>query len=186
MTDLQIHELIRKDYEEGFAALFIKYYKSLVIFSCGMTGEPEASEDLVQTVFFKFVKDRRFNSVDPEKIKPYFFTAVRNATLNYLGGRKNSRTLDSLPELFSWPEEEELYDEPKIARIKEQIAALPPRTREIVEDILLRNMKYKEVAEKHSISVNTVKVLLGRGLKRLRTEMGEMGFISLILFLLKT
>lgn len=183
MTDSQIFELIRKDYDEGFAALFTKYYKSLVIFSCGMTGQLEASEDLVQTVFYKFVKDRRSNSVDPAKLHSYLFTAVRNSTLNYLGGKKVSSSLDSLPELCTWPDEEELYDDLKIARIKEQIAALPPRTREIVEDILLRNMKYKEVAEKYSISVNTVKVLLGRGLKRLRTEMGEMGFFTLILFL---
>ena len=182
MTDREIFELIRKDYDRGFEALFSKYYKSLVVFSCGMTGELSDSEDLVQTVFYKLVKERRIESVTPEKIRYYLFAAVRNATLNYLQGRRPARPLDSVPELFVLPDDDEtLYDDARIARIKELIAALPPRTRQIVEDVLVQNMKYKEVAERYSISVNTVKMLLGRGLRKLRSGMGETAFLAFVL-----
>ncbi|MCL2561105.1 MAG: sigma-70 family RNA polymerase sigma factor [Rikenellaceae bacterium] len=182
MTDREIFELIRTNYDQGFERLFTKYYKSLVAFSCGMTGELSDSEDLVQTVFYKLVKERRFESVVPEKIRHYLFAAVRNATLNHIDSRRPARSLDSMPELFVLPADDEtLYDDERIAYIKELIAALPPRTQQIVEDILVQNMKYKEVAEKYSISVNTVKMLLGRGLRKLRSGMSETAFLALVL-----
>ena len=173
---------MRENYDENFSVIFNRYYKSLVIFSCSFTGDLCASEDLVQTVFYKFFRDRRLDSVSPEKVKSYFFTAVRNATLNHIAGKKESCSLDSAP-WFSvvLPDEEELYDDAKIARIKEKTAALPPRTREILEDVVLHSMKYREVAEKYSISVNTVKMLLARGLKKLRGELGEKGFMLFII-----
>lgn len=180
-TDSEIYALIEQDYQSGFDTLFRMYYKSLVLFSCGMTGDLDASEDLVQNVFFKLARDNRMLcNIGPDKLRSYLFTAVRNVTYNHLESNRNKHSLLSLPEPVEWPPEE-LYDDELVERIKQKIEELPPRTRQILEDILLNRMRYKDVAAKYSISVNTVKMLLGRGLKKLRAEFGERTFILFLL-----
>ena len=52
---------------------------------------------------------------------------------------------------------------------------LPGRTRQVVECVMLRNLKYREVAEELGISINTVKFLLKEGTKRLRDRLKILG-----------
>lgn len=180
-TEKQIYAQIEEDYTKGFDALFRMYYKSLVLFSCGMTGDLDASEDLVQNVFFKLARDNdKLFNIDPDKLRPYLFTAVRNITYNHIHSNRNKSSLLTTPEPLEWPEEE-LYDDGMVAEIRRSIEQLPPRTREIIEDVIIGHMRYKDVAAKYSISVNTVKVLLGRGLKKLRAEFGERKFVLFLL-----
>lgn len=182
MTDRQIYDLMAEDHARGFEVLFIKYYKSLTIYSCGIVGDLDTAEDLVQNVFCKCLASRNLAQVDPAKLKSYLFTAVRNITLNHTGTRRKQSSLEILAELTDpAPDEQPLYDELIIGQIKARIAALPPQTRQIVEQVFLNNLSYKEVAAKYSISVNTVKTLLVRGLKRLRTEMGDRSYLQAII-----
>lgn len=184
MTDRQIYDLMSEDYAQGFEVLFIKYYKSLAIYSCGMTDDLESAEDLVQNVFCKCLAGRSLLRTDPAKLKSYLFTAVRNTTLNHLGAQRRQHNIENLADLQA-DDDQPLYDDLIIEQIKARIAALPPQTRQVVEQVLLNNLSYKEVASQYSISVNTVKTLLARGLKRLRTELGERDYLLGILIFFK-
>jgi RNA polymerase sigma-70 factor (ECF subfamily) len=52
---------------------------------------------------------------------------------------------------------------------------LPERTREIFTLNRFEGLRYKEIAEKLSVSVKTVEANMGRALKALRTSLGEYG-----------
>jgi len=65
-------------------------------------------------------------------------------------------------------EEPDLEHEKMIEMLRQEIALLPQRSREVLECVHLKGMKYAEVASRLGISVATVKTLLVRSLKSLR------------------
>ena len=82
-----------------------------------------------------------------------------------------------------WEENNEPEEE-IMRQVDEAIAKIPDRSREIIELVYLKNMKYKEVAEKLQISMSTVKTLLVNSLKTLRKEFKDKNNLFLF-FLLK-
>ena len=52
-----------------------------------------------------------------------------------------------------------------------EIARLPEQCRKVFEQIVLKDMKYKEVADFLGLSVNTVKTHFARALKQLRSSL---------------
>ena len=183
MNDSEIYVLLQKNAERGFSLLFRKYYKSLVIYAHGILQELEPSEDLVQDLFFKLLKGEKLHAVSPDKWKSYLFVAARNSAINHLTSKREYARLESLPEPIDDFPEERLYDEHVIGEIKTQISLLPPRTRDIVTDVLIGNKPYKEVADRYSISVNTVKMLLSRGLKKIRAALGDDDYHLFVLYI---
>ena len=66
-------------------------------------------------------------------------------------------------------------DEERMDAVRQEVERLPERTRQVVEGVMLRGLKYKEAAEELEISINTVKFLLKAGIKRLRERLVSMG-----------
>jgi RNA polymerase sigma-70 factor (ECF subfamily) len=55
-----------------------------------------------------------------------------------------------------------------LAKIKEIVDGLPEKCREICELRFYKNMKQQDIAEKLSISTNTVKVQIHRAIQKIR------------------
>ena len=72
-----------------------------------------------------------------------------------------------------WENEDVTHDD-MIDQVLKALDVLPPRSREVLECVHLKNMKYVEVAELLGISVATVKTLLVRSLKTLRGIVSDM------------
>ena len=71
--------------------------------------------------------------------------------------------------------------EDMIDQVLKALDVLPPRSREVLECVHLKNMKYAEVAELLGISVATVKTLLVRSLKTLRGIVSDTAFLLYVL-----
>ena len=56
--------------------------------------------------------------------------------------------------------------------IEKELAALPPKMREVFELSRKANLNYREIAEKLNISDNTVKKQMSNALKILRSRLG--------------
>jgi RNA polymerase sigma-70 factor (ECF subfamily) len=56
--------------------------------------------------------------------------------------------------------------------IEKEIAALPPKMREVFELSRKANLNYREISEKLNISDNTVKKQMSNALKILRSRLG--------------
>ena len=78
-------------------------------------------------------------------------------------------------------EDEEVTHEDMIDQVLKALDVLPPRSREVLECVHLKNMKYAEVAELLGISVATVKTLLVRSLKTLRGIVSDTAFLLYVL-----
>ncbi|MFR7811113.1 MAG: sigma factor [Butyricimonas faecihominis] len=82
VSDLEILTAFQKDMNEGGKLLFQRYYKPLVLFSGSMLDDCTFPEDIVQEVFYHFIKNNVYRQLSPEALSTYLFRCVKNACLN--------------------------------------------------------------------------------------------------------
>ena len=169
MTDIDLLNKLKEGDREAFRETFYTYYADLVIFSSNILKDRYAAEDIVQDFFVKFWQERRFVSI--VSLKGYLFFSIKNASLNQLRDelsrerRKSGYVNEISKEIY---DEYSLYDdaeEKNYDTIKQSIERLPESRRRILVLCYYHNMKYREVADLLNISINTVKVQMGRALK---------------------
>lgn len=161
--------------------LYKQFYYPLVLWADTILKDMDQAEDVVQDLFVRLWEKDICEVLEGEGIKSYLYTSVRNIALRRL--KKNTK-LESLPDISLveriWEDPERTHQE-VIDRVLSEIEKLPPRSREVLECVHLKNMKYAEVAEYLGISVSTVKTLLVRSIKILRRQIPD---TLLLLFLL--
>lgn len=180
-TDTEILTLLGKDLEKGGQLLFTRYYKPLVVFADSYIADSDTAEDLVQDVFYHFVKNETWHKIESRALSTYLFRSVRNACINHLTQQK---IVVSETELLRFDAIEEIattVDNELIDKLMDALESLPERAGLVVKKVVLESKKYKEVAEELSISVNTVKSLLSAGLGRLREQFPKEFLVLLLL-----
>lgn len=159
--------------EQGIEALFIRYYKPLVVFAGSYLHNLPEAEDLVQEQIVKLWTKRAFTPVKAEAFSTFLFTVIKNACLNWLEKRKLSLTSLEFPHLQIAQEEASHTDDERVKLIAAILEKLPLQTRRVVDFVILQDKTYKQAAEELNVSVNTVKTLLKQGIKGLRCELKD-------------
>lgn len=174
MSDFSVEgilEFYREDKKEAVNLLYERYYRPLVFYSGKLLQDSVTAEDVVQEFFTSLWENDYLSGVAPSALPSYLYTSVRNKSLQRLEKidiLRHSRQLGDVTlaaEVFSE------IDEGLIARLKKEVSQLPPRTREVMNCVIVREMKYRQAADELGISINTVKTLLKDGLSRLRRQM---------------
>lgn len=169
ITDSEILNAFQKNMNEGGKLLFQRYYRPLVLFSGSLLEDSTFSEDIVQDVFYQFIRTKVYEKIVATTLSTYLFRSVRNACLNKIREQKEHSYSDVLT--YDTIEEEAITISPEIiTAIRQAINELPKRTRAVILSIIVDGKKYKETATSLNISVNTVKTLLSSGLKALRKQ----------------
>lgn len=169
VTDEEILIALRGRYETGGNLLFIRYYKPLVLFANSLISDLSYAEDLVQDVFYKFMRDKVYMNDFPFSLSTYLFRAVKNSCLNVLNRKE---VVCYGMDLLHYDREEEktfLIEPQLVENILQEIEELPDRTKYIIKAVIFERKKYQDVANECDISINTVKSLLKNGLKTLRS-----------------
>ncbi len=147
--------------------------------------DTKVSEEIVQDTFMKLWEIRE--TLNEEfNIRNFLYTITKNNCLNYLRNQKialkhqeNIKYLEmrfnyeALEKLGSYLEFEELR-----VKIDNAIAALPEDLRETFLLSRFEELRYKEIAEKLSISVKTVEARMTKSLRFLRQELKD--YVTLI------
>ena len=165
--------------------LFKEYYKPLVVWVATFLHDTQRSEDVVQDFFVKLWEKSFADKLQPDTLKSYLFTSVRNLALNQLDRIDPLRRACDVARYESPWEEYDSFEDEVFRRVETEIGKLPPRTQEIIRSVYLKGMKYKEVAEELGISVSTVNSLLVKALKKLRQTTEKEGDIAVYLFFLE-
>ncbi|MDR0544300.1 MAG: sigma-70 family RNA polymerase sigma factor [Odoribacteraceae bacterium] len=163
--------------EEGLKGLFHMYYKPLLVYAMHFLDSFEEAEDVVQEVFCSFW-ERSCREPFAGSSRAYLFSSVRNNSTRRL--KELSRYVaEPVEEVQEWPD----YGEERAGREREELTRaldrLPEQGRAVFTLVVLEDMKYKEVAARLGISVNTVKTHLARSLKQLRGSLGVILFLLL-------
>lgn len=185
MSDQEICELLKERKIGGMELLFKEYYKPLVVWAATFLHDTQRSEDVVQDFFVKLWEKSFVDKLQPDTLKSYLFTSVRNLVLNQLDRIDPLRQACDVARYESPWEEYDSFEDEVFRRVETEIGKLPPRTQEIIRSVYLKGMKYKEVADELGISVSTVNSLLVKALKKLRQTTEKEGDIAVYLFFLE-
>lgn len=183
--DREICDLLNACDQRGMELLFEAYYKSLVSWANTFLNDLGVAEDVVQEFFIAVWNQEIHRVLKPETLSSFLRVLVRNRCYNRLIKSDVFTRFVRMERVECIFEE---YDDSKdelIARVVNEIALLPPRSREILNGIFVDGMKYQEVADRYGISVSTVKTLLATSLRKLRERMGREEFLEFLLVFCK-
>lgn len=187
-----LHEQILVDgLKEGnlkiFDYLFHYYYSSLVVFAFRYVGNMQAAEDLVQDFFFHLWLNREKTAIR-QSLKSYFFSAVKNKSLDFLKHQKIEHKIEvELKYLQSDPTEEQhfLVESELDEQLNRAFDKLPEKCRKIFMMNRFDGLKPDQIAEMENISVRTVEGHIGKAIKILRTALKPHFPAFLIMLLVK-
>ena len=166
---------------EGSAAEWVReavarYEAPLLRFAQRLLGDADEARDVVQDTFLRLCAQPR-DAVDGH-LAEWLFTVCRNRSLDVL--RKETRMNDATPLLHDAPPDGARSREPDphaaterreaAGRMRVALAALPPRTQEVLRLRFQEGLSYKEIAGVMQLTVSHVGVLIHNGLKTLRAR----------------
>ena len=160
---------------ETFKITVLPLREKLINISWRMMEDRSDAEDIVQEVFIRFWQLRK-NLKITDSVPGYLCKAVDHRCHNYLEHLKVKHRYE---ESQRWEEmvEEVPEDEDELnimrERLKVFVDSLPEKCREIFVLACIEGLKYREVAERLDVSVNTVKTQLKSAYSKLRTEFNE-------------
>ena len=177
--------------QERFSQLYSMYFMKMLRFSQAYVGTEEDAKNIVQDVFLYLWEHIELldtvNNTDA-----FLFTLIKNRCLNFI---KHRLYVDSHKQSLQEVEEEEMqmnlyaleqFDENLCSvedmerQLQKVIDALPERCRQIFMLSRMDGLKYKEIAARLEISVNTVENQISIALKKIRLELKE--YLPMLLF----
>ena len=161
---LENEELILKRVSESdsqaFRTLYMHYYDRLFRFAMLFLQSEDASEDIVEDVFFTLWKDRSMLTSIP-KFQSYIYQSIRNGCLNVLKSSYICRR-DEMPETEvsihtseDNPLDELTYKE-LCKAIEVAVEALPDRCRMVFKMAKEEELSHREIAEALNVQICTV------------------------------
>lgn len=162
--------------KSDFEQIFNEHYSNLCAYANNFLKDIEASEEVVQEVFFKMWINRDSLEIT-SSLQSYLFRAVRNSSLNLIKHVNIREDYKVHNERVIQMEEKSLEDQVIVSELEEKIRktidALPIERRKIFIMSRYDGLKYKEIAEKLGISIKTVENQMGSALKYLRKELAD-------------
>jgi RNA polymerase sigma-70 factor (ECF subfamily) len=154
---------------EAFEALHRSFSRPILNYFFRLTWDRQLSEDMTQEVFVKLWKAApRYRPT--AKFTTFLFQIAKNHWLNELDRRKRRPgllSLEAAPEGSPSPRENVAWigRDPSVCaqdaelgeRLREAVAGLSPKLRDVYILAEIRGLKYREIAEELDIPVGTVK-----------------------------
>jgi RNA polymerase sigma factor (sigma-70 family) len=170
LEDEAVMRLVREGDVGQLGILFERHHGRLYNYCLRLTGNSEASRDLVQEVFFRILKYRQ-SYRDDGAFLPWFYRLARNACFDHLrgSGREVPADVEAMEEVAPGPmpsEEAERREEVRL--LSRALGRLPVDKRELLVMARFGALGYREIAETLGTSVGAVRVRVHRALKELR------------------
>ena len=173
VNDRDLLARLRHGDRDAFDAVFRAQYAGLVGAAERVVGERAVAEELAQDVMLELWRRRESLTVD-ESLRAYLLRAARNRALNHVRHeRMKVRTAPrAAGETVTQPDAPANAAEAEMeAALREAVAALPGRCREVFELSRGQGLRYVEIAAVLGISVKTVEAQMGKALRVLRERM---------------
>lgn len=162
--------------QSAYEMIFRFYYPGLVLFAAQYVMYEEDAEEIVQD-FFVRIWQKRDQVNQTGTLKPYFFTSIKNSSLNFLYKQKHQ---DKLIQKIVKISENNLLYQPDVFvmsdlqdAIRKAVNSLPPKCREVFILSRINGLKNEDIANKLNLSKRTVETHVSNGLKQLRIELKD-------------
>ncbi len=168
-------ELLKWKFKHGskdaLRRIYEKYLNHLLTLAMALLNDAGRAEDVVHDVFVSFAgsaKDFKLGG----NLKSYLTTCVMNRARDRI--RANRRgpmpldTAESVSSNLNGPDHAIICSE-ESQRLNQAVAQLPNEQREVIALRLKGEMKFREIAKLHGVSVNTIQGRYRYGLNKLRS-----------------
>jgi len=175
VDSLSDHELmiaVRAGEIDRLGDLFERHHRPLYGFFVRHTGDPTASEDLVQLVFYRILKYRHTYR-DEGRFSAWIYHLARKVAADHFRRNSTAPRATDPDDLHAVPDQApDAADRAARAddteRLHAALAALDPDQRELLVLARFQHLKHEEIARLFELSAGAVKVRVHRALKELR------------------
>jgi RNA polymerase sigma-70 factor (ECF subfamily) len=157
---------------DDYERLLQAYWGPLVRYARGIIGSTDSAEDVVQEAFVRLWQRRE--ALEPERLTAFLYRTVRNLSFNE---RRWSRVRDLWragqpgDEVYEpLPDDEEATEQ----RVREAVAMLPRRRREVFELARYHDLSYQQIAFTLSLAPQTVANHMSAALRDLRHALADL------------
>lgn len=175
-TDQELTALLKEGDSNAFTEIFTRYSALLYQHTYNKIRSAEEARDIVQEIFAKLWT--RYDELDLKtlNLKGYLYATARNAVFDLL---RHKMHIDAYVASYTKFAENEVAETDYLIREKQftalieaEIAALPPRMREVFELRRTEGLSNKQIAERLDISENTVKDQVKKATQKLKPRIG--------------
>lgn len=187
LSDQLLLEECRNDNIKAYDQLFERYFGPLYNFSVNYVKDAAVAEELVMDLMFTLWRKRHELRIHGE-VENYLFRALKNVMFNHVRKRQLVVTGVELS-MEQHPVEEKSADHELHCKDLDQIYQLKlnqlsPQRRKIFKLSREEDLTYPQIAEKMSLSVNTIKTQMLVSIKYLRETLKEHIDTTMLLILI--
>jgi RNA polymerase sigma-70 factor (family 1) len=179
-TDKQLIISLRNGEADAFTEIYERYWNKLLVYTMRVIRQQPDAEDIVQELFVSIWRRRDVLDIE-HALSTYLYNSVRYLACRYI--EKNSIYSDYLQRLASWMAgeevnapgiEAEIFGRELEGQIDQLIQQLPGKMKEVFILSRRHHLSYKEIADRLSISEETVRKQVYKSLQILRSRLGPL------------
>lgn len=156
--------------KESFKKVFEENYNPLCNYIFHIIQDRNAANDIIQETFILLWRQRDNIKIESSQ-SSYLYKAAKNKALEYLRSKKSYQNAirDAALDKMSNSDAEKMSSQySKLEKIHSSLRHLPPKCRKVFVLHKFNGLTYAEIADKESISVNTVENHMVKAFKILR------------------
>jgi len=181
LTDEQLVALLRKGDQQAFTEIYNRYAENLAGFAAAKLYNLDDARDLLHDLFVKLWENREQLYIT-SNLQSYLFGITRHRIIDKI--RKNitreeyASVAQSLTQVYQQSIDKQVEAGELQQTIRKSVDKLPPRVKEIYKLSREEGLSNHEIAEKLSLSEQTVRNQLSIALKQLRKSLA--GFTTIV------
>lgn len=173
-SDFELFHLFKNGDDAAYIEIYHRYHKKLFLHAFKMLQDRAKSEDVIHDLFIKFF-EKRESLILSTSLSSYLYTSIRNSILDIFSHNqvieKHEQSLQDFMNKGEYITDNLIREKELKKIIEKEIAALPPKMREVFELSREAEMSYSEIAQELDIAENTVRKQISKALKQLRPKL---------------
>lgn len=163
---------VKAGHLDTMGLLFERYHRPLFGFLFHMTNQREASEDMLQTVFYRMLKYRHTFTGDGE-FRSWMYHLARNVLIDHANQHKRSAQQYDLAEVADRigggpTPDEGVQKQQELDMLHRAMNKLSPDSREVLVLSRFQELKYEEIARVLNTTEGAIKVRVYRAMNELK------------------
>ncbi|WP_235884359.1 RNA polymerase sigma factor [Pedobacter hiemivivus] len=175
MSDAKLVQLLQASDHNAYTEIYNRYFQLLFVHARKKLNDADLAKDILQEIFTKIWMKREIQ-LTATNLTGYLYTLMKNRILDlYLHQEVKTKYMRAAKSFIvtnkSSGTDALVREKDCSAHINQEIAALPPKMREIFELSRKNQLSYKEIAEKLNTNENNVSKQINNGLKVLKRRL---------------
>ncbi|TKC65627.1 sigma-70 family RNA polymerase sigma factor [Pedobacter hiemivivus] len=175
LSDAKLVQLLQASDHNAYTEIYNRYFQLLFVHARKKLNDADLAKDILQEIFTKIWMKREIQ-LTATNLTGYLYTLMKNRILDlYLHQEVKTKYMRAAKSFIvtnkSSGTDALVREKDCSAHINQEIAALPPKMREIFELSRKNQLSYKEIAEKLNTNENNVSKQINNGLKVLKRRL---------------